>query len=194
MPAAAKPQLTPGRVYRTKELSRWGENPSRLAKRLKRDHVLVELRHGLFYRPRHSRFGVVPPDERELMRAFLEGSPFVFTGPDRWNALGLGSTAVFAHQLVYNTKRSGVFEFGNRKFELRRVRFPRDPTPEWFAVDLLENHTRAGIGLDDLCEGLTHAVATGRLDAEALRRASEKYGTKRTQAVVNRALEHARTA
>jgi hypothetical protein len=55
------------------------------------------------------------------MRAFLDGGPFVFTSPERWNALGLGSTAVFAAPLVYNTKRSGAFELGGRRFVLRRV-------------------------------------------------------------------------
>jgi len=181
-------------VYRTEDFGRWGENPTRLAKRLTRDHELVELRHGLFYRPTQSRFGVVPPDERELMRAFLKGSPYLFTGPHRWNALGLGSTAVFANQLVYNTKRSGVFQFGNRRFVLRRVRFPRTPTPEWFAVDLLENHKLAGVGLDDLGVGLERALATGRLRAADLLRAVKDYGTKRTQAVVKRAIEGARAA
>jgi len=191
MPAAAKPRLTPGRVYRTKEFGRWGENPTRLAKRLTRDQGLVELRHGLYYRPKQSRFGAVPPDERELLRAFLEGSPFLFTGPDRWNSLGLGSTAVFVDRLVYNTKRSGTFQFGNRRFVLRRVRFPRDSTPEWFAVDLLENHEMAGVGLDELGAGLERAVASGRLRAKELLRAAGKYGTKRTQSVVRRALDRA---
>lgn len=194
MPAAAKPRLATGRVYRTKDLARWGENPSRLAKRLTRDRKLVQLRQGLFYRPRQSRFGVVPPDDRELMRAFLEGGPFLFTGPGRWNALGLGSTAVFADQLVYNTKRSGVFRFGNRRFVLRRVRFPRDPTPEWFAVDLIENRGMAGVGLDELEKGLRRAVASGRLGAAELRRAAERYGTRRTESLVDRTLESAMAA
>ena len=42
------------------------------------------------------------------MRTFLDGGPFVFTGAERWNALGLVSTAAFAAPLVYNTKRSGL--------------------------------------------------------------------------------------
>ena len=46
------------------------------------------------------------------MRAFLDGGRFVFTGPERWNALGLGTTALFATPLVYNTRRSGTFELG----------------------------------------------------------------------------------
>jgi hypothetical protein len=31
------------------------------------------------------------------MRGFLDGSPFIFTGPDRWNSLGLGTTGLFSH-------------------------------------------------------------------------------------------------
>lgn len=73
------------------------------------------------------------------MHGFLEGSPFVFTGSEHWNALGLGTTAVFAAPLVYNTKRSGTFQFGGRKFVLRRIAFPENPPPEWFVVDLLEH-------------------------------------------------------
>src|SRR3990170_8802520 len=86
--------------------------------------VMTMPAHGLFVHPRRGRFGVVPPSDEELLRAFLCGAPFVLTGPDRWNALGLGTTAVFAAPLVYNTKRSGTFELGGRRFVLRRVAFP----------------------------------------------------------------------
>lgn len=61
----------------------------------------------LFAHPSRSRFGSVPPRDEELVRAFLDGAPLVFTGAERWNALGLGTTAVSAERLVYNTKRSG---------------------------------------------------------------------------------------
>ena len=125
------------------------------------------------------------------MRGFLKGAPFLFTGPSRWNALGLGGTAVSVEQLVYNTKRSGEFRFGNRRYRFRRVRFPRKPTPEWFAVDLLENHEMAGVGLDRLEEGLRRAVKAGTLRRKRLREAAEKYGTRSTRSRVNRALETA---
>ena len=46
-----------------------------------------------------------------------------FTGSEHWNALGLGTTAVFPAKLVYNTKRSGEFTLGGRRFLLRRVGF-----------------------------------------------------------------------
>lgn len=95
--------LEPGRVYRTRDLATWSANAPRLAKRLVDQGELVPLAHGLFAHPKQSRFGPVPPLDEEIMRAFLDGGPFVFTGPERWNALGLGTTAVFTVPLVYNT-------------------------------------------------------------------------------------------
>ena len=101
--------LDPGTVYRTAWLRRWGDNPTRLAHKLERRGLVQRLGHGLFYAPRKSRFGDVPPSDEALLDAFLDGTPYVVTGPHRWNALGLGSTALFARPLVYNTKRTGTF-------------------------------------------------------------------------------------
>jgi hypothetical protein len=47
------------------------------------------------------KFGPLPPSDDELMRAFLNAGAFVFTGPEYWNPLGLGATAMFASRLVY---------------------------------------------------------------------------------------------
>lgn len=189
MPAALHPALRPGRVYRTRELSRWGANAPRLAKRLVREGKLTPLAHGLYAHPRRGRFGVVPPRDEEVMRAFLDRSPFVFTGPDRWNALGLGTTALFSAPLVYNAKRSGTFELGGRRFVLRRVAFPEKQTPEWFVVDLFENARSAGASREAMAEALERAVARGSFDPGRLRDAARRFGTRRTQALIEKALE-----
>lgn len=188
MSAAVQPQLQPGRVYRTRDLSQWSANPPRLAKRLVREGVLVPMVHGLFLCPKRGRFGVVPPADEELMRAFLDNSPFVFTGPDRWNALGLGTTAVFATPLVYNTKRSGLFDFGGRKFMLRRIAFPESPPVEWFVVDLLEHAEQAGAAPADLALALTAAVRNGKFDRARLVAMARRFGSRRTQELVDQAV------
>lgn len=175
-------------MYRTRSLTAWGANAPRLAKRLVRQGALVPLAHGLFAHPKRSRFGVVPPTDEELMRGFLDGAPFVFTGPDRWNELGLGTTALFAAPLVYNTKRSGTFEFGGRRFVLRRVAFPERPPREWYAVDLLEHADEAGASRSEVAAALARAVARSSLDGESLRAMAKLYGTKATQALVESAL------
>jgi hypothetical protein len=123
------------------------------------------------------------------MRAFLDGGPFVFTGPDRWNALGLGTTAVFARPLVYNTKRSGHFIFGGREFLLRRVAFPEVQPPEWFVVDLLENADHAAASREELTISLTAALRAGKFARDELLEMSKRYGSRRTQALVRSALD-----
>ncbi|MBS2023344.1 MAG: hypothetical protein JST92_13105 [Deltaproteobacteria bacterium] len=188
MTAAAQPTFEAGRVYRTRELGKWTANPPRLAKRMVRAGQLVPLAHGLFTAPKKSKFGDVPPTDDALLRAFLDGGPFVFTGPERWNALGLGTTAVFVTPLVYNTKRSGRFTFGKREFHLRRVAFPATPTPEWFVVDLFENAGAAGADPEQLARALQAALRHGRFDRRELASMSSRFGTQRTRDLVNAAL------
>jgi len=173
----ATPELFPGQVLRTKALSAWSANPVRLAPRLVREGRLQKLGQGLFAVPRLSRFGTVPPDLQAVLTAFLEGAPFVLTGPPAWNSLGLGSTAMWAHSLVYNTKRTGDFMLGNQPVRFRRVRFPEQPTPEWFAVDLLESLSTAGLSLEDLRPRLVEALRGGRLDPVRLRAMAAEYST-----------------
>ncbi len=127
------------------------------------------------------------------MRGFLDGAPYTFTGPQYWNTLGLGSTAMFASTLVYNTKRSGEFTLGSKRFVLRRVAFPRKATAEWFVVDLLENHVSAGVSSETLEANLVDALRMNRFDAERLAQMAKRFGTLATQAIVRRANAAARS-
>ncbi len=191
MSVATQPELKPGRAYRTRELRRWSANPTRLARRLVREGKLRQAAHGMFYAPVPSRFGPAPAGEAEILRAFLGGSPFVISGPPRWNVLGLGSTAMFAVTLVYNTKRTGEFVFDGRRFLLRRVLFPQDPPPEYFVVDLLQHHEMAGASLVGLKQGLIATLKEGRWAPGILRDMAERYGTKATLAIVQHCLDAA---
>lgn len=191
MTQATELKLRPGRVYRTRQLAAWSANATRLAKRLVEAGELLPLAHGLFVHPAKSRFGPVPPEDSELMRAFLDGEPFVFTGPDRWNALGLGTTALHAKTLVYNTKRSGSFKLGQRPFQLRRVAFPKAAPPEWFVVDLFEHSDQAGAQPEALAKALASSLKQKRFDPLKLKKMAEAYGSKKTQAWILPCLEEA---
>jgi hypothetical protein len=188
---SAQPNLRPGRAYRTRELRRFSANPARLARRLVREGKLQQAAHGLFYAPVKSRFGQAPPSEEEILRGFLGSSPFVITGPPKWNALGLGATAMFAATLVYNHRRTGEFTFDGRRFLLRRVYFPERPTPEWYVIDLLQHHDMAGASLTELEERLVATLREGRWDRERLRAVAGQYGTKATLELVERCLRKA---
>ena len=189
MSTPANPNLRLGTVYRTKFFRKYGENPTRLAARLVSEGRLEKLRSGLYYAPRTSRFGVVPPSDRELLRAFFGGSPYLVTGPSVWNTLALGSTSVANVQLVYNLERTGEIELAGRRFDLRRVRFPhRDVGPEYYVVDLFENAELAGVELSVLSDNLRRALANQRFDPSRLEDAARRYGSKRTLRAVRHAI------
>jgi hypothetical protein len=194
MTAPVQPELEAGRAYRTRDLARWGKNPARLAQRLVREGKLREAAQGLYYTPIASKFGPAPVPDSVLLRAFLEGEPFLISGPQRWNALGLGSTAMFAATLVYNTQRTGEFALDGRRFLLRRVYFPKQPSPEWFVVDLLRHHEMAGVALSELRKNLVVALREGRWDADKMREMAKTYGTKATLVLVDTCIAEARTA
>jgi len=191
MNPATQPKLEPGRAYRTRELRRWSANPTRLARRWVREGKLREAAHGLFYAPIQSRFGQAPAREAELLRAFLDDSAFMITGPPMWNALGLGSTAMFAATLAYNSKRTGEFALDGRRFLLRRVLFPANPPPEWFVIDLLQHHHMVATSLPELGRRLTTTLKEGRWNPQVLREMASQYGTKATLSLVERCLDEA---
>ena len=129
-----------------------------------------------------------PPRPEEVLRAFLEGSPFVLTGPSHWNALGLGTTALFAKQLVYNTKRTGEFSLGGQSYWLRRIKFPPNPPVEWYVVDLFEHASMAGASEEQLVVALTQALDEERFSQERLFSLAKEYGAQRTQAAIQTAI------
>jgi hypothetical protein len=181
-------KLIPGRVYRTADFRRWVANPTRTVERLVAAGKLRKLRHGLYYRPQRSKWGAVPPEREEVLRAFLKDTPFVVTGSGVWNALGLGSTAVFATPLVYNDKLSCETTIDVFRFAFRRVRFPLTLNTEWFVIDLIQNRGMAGLDAETLGQTLRAALAEGRFDAARLLRMAVEYGTRETQAMVVEAI------
>lgn len=180
-----------GKVYRTEDLAKWAPDPARMVKRMVKSGELVRLSKGMYLKPERNRYGVMPPAAEELVGALVKHTPYVFTGPAYWNALGLGSTVMFPVQLVYNTKRSGDYKMGGRRFRLSRQRFPRKPTPEWFAVDLIEHRDLVGLDAESLGRGLVRAVTNGTLSRHALAAMATEYGTRQTQQLVTAALDAA---
>lgn len=188
-----KSNLKKGRVYRREELSVWSNAIDRHLDKLVKEGVLQKLSPGLYYFPKTTAFGKVPPDENVLVRGFLKDDRFLLVSPNSYNSLGVGTTQLYNKKVVYNHKRHGKFKLGNREFEFqRKYDFPSKVTQEFLMVDLANN-------LDELAEDrevvlnklLTKA---SQLSFHVLKRAVEKYGSMKTrklfQPILNKTEQH----
>lgn len=137
---ALQSNLKKGHVYRREDLLISSNAVDRHLKQLLKSGVLEKLSQGLYYAPKTSIFGRLPPKEDDLVRAFLKDEEFLILSPNTYNSLGLGTTQLHNKTSVYNHKRHGVFKMGNRSFEFRiKPRFPKKLDKEFLLVDLLNN-------------------------------------------------------
>jgi hypothetical protein len=185
-----------GAVLTTHNLRTRYSNPARKAASLVREGALAKVQGGLYFVPRRTRWGPMPPRAEALLSKWLDGEQgqaWVFTGSAAWNALELGTTAVQAERYVYNHKRSGHFDLAGHQLQLRRVPFPADPPLEWFVVDLLNHYREAAADLVELGRKLARALASGRFDSARLTELAAEYGRKWTQQAVADAIAQSST-
>lgn len=173
-------RLRPGRVYRREDLCAWSRSVDRDLQQLVGGGVLHKLAQGLYYAPRHSTFGALPPDDQEVVCAFLRDPEFLIFSPNAYNALGVGTTQLYNTTWVYNHKRHGRFQLGNRLYEFRsKPRFPRAVTPEFLLVDMLNNLDMLAEDKDLLRERIRSRFA--EMDAKRLKKALADYGSVATR-------------
>ena len=162
-----KSHLRKGQVYRREELCEWSNAIDRHLDKLVQERVLEKLSQGLYYVPKTSAFGKVPPDEDVLVRGFLKDDRFLLVSPNSYNSLGVGTTQLYNKKVVYNHKRHGKFILGNREFEFqRKYDFPSKLTQEFLLVDLVNK-------LDELAED--HDMVVNKVMVKALQLPSQKF-------------------
>jgi hypothetical protein len=171
-----KSRLKQGRVYRREDLIEWSNAIDRHLEKLVEESVLEKLAQGLYYVPKISAFGKVPPDEDVLVRGFLKDDRFLLVSPNSYNSLGVGTTQLYNKKVVYNHKRHGIFKLGNREFDFqRKYDFPTKITQEFLLVDLVNN-------LEELAEDravvLNKVLSKAKqLPTQKLKLAITKYGS-----------------
>ena len=175
--------LRSGTVYRREDLVSSSNAVDRHLRELQDTGKLTKLSKGLYYAPRQSVYGPVPPDDHDLVAAFLRDDDFLLFSPSSYNALGLGTTLLYNQTLVYNHKRHGRFKFGNRSFDFRmKHRFPGKLSAEFLLVDALNNLNLFAEERETLLHG---ARAKARdFDRAKLMQAVEKYGSMATKKLI----------
>ncbi len=172
--------MRPGQVYRRQDLRGITTAVDRDLKALVARDEVRRLSGGLYYRPRRNAFGSAPPDDRQLVRAFLRTRDFLLTSYTHFNQLGLGLTQVYGTQVVYNHKRSGEFTLGGKRFIFRRVpSYPDKLSREFLLVDLLNNLRHLPDDADAVLRNLRSHL--DEFDPAGLRTQVERYGSPRAR-------------
>ncbi len=173
-------ELQAGRVYRREDLAGLSNAVDRHLQELVSTGMLKKLAQGLYYAPKQSRFGPLPPTDEQVVRGFLRENDFLVFSPSSYNTVGLGTTQLYNSTLVYNHKRHGVFKLGNRQFNFRvKPRFPKKLTSEFLYVDLLNN-------LEELAEDRDSVLSQARtklmsFNQPRLQEALDSYGNMATR-------------
>lgn len=133
--------LEMGRVYRRETLLPFSNALDRDLKKQEKLGTLEKVGAGLYYCPRKSRFGALPPTEHELVTSFLKGDSFLLFTWNDYNALGLGLTQLYNSVVVYNRKRHETITLSGRSFDFRRPNkgYPTELSKEYLLVDLMNN-------------------------------------------------------
>jgi hypothetical protein len=173
-------ELQAGRVYRREDLARLSKAVDRHLQELVSTGTLKKLAQGLYYAPKQSSFGPLPPTDEQVVQGFLRDKDFLVFSPSSYNTVGLGTTQLYSSTLVYNHKRHGVFKLGNRQFHFRvKPRFPKKLTPEFLYVDLLNN-------LEELAEDRDSVLSQARtkylsFNQSLLLKTLDNYGSMATR-------------
>lgn len=183
-----KQNIKPGEVYRRSDLEYHSTAVDRHLKRLTKDGSLMKLSQGLYYAPKKSKFGVVPPADHLLVERFLKGGSFLLVSPNAFNSLGLGLTQLYNTTWVYNHKRHGEFVLNERKMVFKlKSDFPEKLSNEYLVVDLMNN-------LDELAEDKDQIIKRfhdnlDRFDTVKLGKIVRQYGSGTTKKLLKSVLK-----
>ena len=186
--SALQEQLQPGRVYRRQELGVYSPSVDRQLQALVRSGELKKASYGIYYCPQQSRFGEIPPQDKDLIRAFLKTDRFLAFSPNQINGLQLGTTQLWNTVRVYNHKRHGVFTLAGKTFDFRqRPLFPLKLTAEFLFIEFLNERPQLPEEIPLRAERLKAKLQ--ELDQELVSDIIQQFGkvsTKNFYALINR--------
>ena len=172
-----------GEVYRRSDLEYYSNAIDRHLVQLTKDGTLVKLNQGLYYAPKQSKFGLVPPDEQQLVARFLKNEGFLILSPNSFNSLGLGLSQLYNTSWVYNHKRKGEFLLNGKLFEFKlKSAFPKSISKEFMLVDFLNNFDLLAEDQTQILAKLPNAIQNCK--ADELMKVTQQYGTGKTKRIL----------
>ena len=175
--------MKPGRVYRRKELNEYSNSVDRELAKLISTGAVKKLSGGLYVKPEQSRFGELPPDDKELVRAFLNDNRFLLMSFNHYTSLGLGLTQLRNETLVYNRKRHAKVKLGSKEFIFKNMsEFPQKLSVEFLLVDMLNNLKSLGENPSEVLQRLQKKKKD--FDGRKVSLMAKRYGKVSTKNLV----------
>ncbi len=179
--------LKSGKVYRRADLEAWSKAVDRHLKALVEDGTLQKIAQGMYHCPAKASFGEAPPNEEDLVRAFLKSDDFLLISPNLYNSLGVGTTQLYNHKIVYNHKRHGKFILGGSIFDFRmKHKFPKKITKEFLFIDLLNNINEIVEDKQVIVQKVKNKISS--ISEKQLKRVINSYAGERTKKLINNLL------
>lgn len=183
------PRLKPAHVYLTSDLAKWSDEPTELAAELIKRGLLKRAARGIYYSTSYGRPMRTKQLQVDLVRAYLKGRRFLFTGHDHWLLLGLRVTFACDWPWIYNDRIEGERHLGRFTFRFVRAPFPDEPSPEWFLVDLLNNVIASATSPHEVPSAVMTTACEGRWNLDHLGEMTKVYGNPETQRYVKSVIE-----
>ncbi|MBU3661068.1 MAG: hypothetical protein FGM14_14425 [Flavobacteriales bacterium] len=172
-----------GQVYRRSDLEYYSNSIDRHLAELTSEGLLIKVSQGLYYAPRKSKFGIVPPDDNSLIERFLKDDDFLLVSPNSYNGLGFGLTQLYNITWVYNHKRKGKFELNGKLFEFTlKTSFPKTVTKEFLLVDLLNHKEYLAEDQAAIINKLPSKLED--FDLNELMKITQQYGSGKTKRIL----------
>jgi hypothetical protein len=171
-----------GHVYRREELIAFSNALDRHLQELTEQQLIIKAGPGLYYRPKQTRFGPLPADPKDVVKAFLKTDDFLITSLDAFNSLGVGLTQLVNESLVYNRKRVGRFVLDGQRYYFKRpTNFPKwnQVNKTFLFIDLLNNYDELLEPPDNIWSVLKLRV--GEYPDKDLSKMAKLYGKESTK-------------
>lgn len=186
-----KQHIKSGVVYRRSDLEFYSTAVDRDLSQLVKEGVLFKLRQGLYYAPKKSKFGMVPPDDTDMVSKFLKNDNFLLVSPNSYNSLRLGLTQLYNTTWVYNHKRHGEFKLNGKNFLFKlKSAFPETLTTEFLVVNLLDSIEELAEDSNKVVESFEKNIT--RFDINELIKMSAHYGSGTTRKLILKTIRNRR--
>jgi len=182
-----KQHIRRGKPFRRKDLEAYTGSVDRQIKELLSHGIIRKVSQGLYYRPKKTRFGELPPDENALLKAFLNNNPFLVVPDISFNNLGLGLTQLSKQVKVYNHKIHGKKTLGGRQYLFhKKLCFPKLLTKEFLLVELLNEKDNLAEDISSLDKRV--ALQLPSFNQQRLLKLAEQHGNSKTKQLLQQLL------